>query len=551
MTDTASVARSATGMGVATAVSRAFGFARVLAIAAILGTTYLGNTFTSSNYVSNVLFELLAAGALSAVLVPTMVELLDGGDQAEAERLAGSILGRALIGLGVVTVAGVIAAPLLARVLTSAIASPSVAAQQERLATFLLRFFVPQVLLYGLGTVAIAVLYAKRRFAITALAPIGNTAMIVAGLLVFRVLHGPGAPGLDLSVAEKLTLAAGGTLGVAAFIAIPTVALWRTGFRLVPRVQRRDPSVRRLVRLSAWAVLQHGEVGVLLGAAIVLGNSVKGGTVAYQLAFVIFLAPYAVLAQPIHTAILPELSQEAIRTDDVAFARSLRWALDGIAMLVVPISAAMIALALPAMSVVAFGEARAGGVGILAAAVASLALGLFPYGAFLLLARAYYALGDSRTPAIVAVLTALGGMGLMLLLAPFTHGAARVAALGIGHSVAYAIGFVVLAVALSRRTGHAILPTALPRTVVLSGVLGTGTWWAAERIAPQGRAGQAAVVVGLAAVGAAAYLGALRLTGGQPAARDEWRRGMLRRRPGTAGAPLSVAGEPDSAEVDA
>jgi len=61
-----SVSRSAAGMGVAAGASRVIGFARVLAIAAILGTTYLGNTFTSSNYVSNVLFELLAAGALSA-----------------------------------------------------------------------------------------------------------------------------------------------------------------------------------------------------------------------------------------------------------------------------------------------------------------------------------------------------------------------------------------------------------------------------------------------------------------------------------------------------
>ena len=65
-----SVARAALGMGGATALSRACGFVRVLVIAAALGTTYLGNTFQATNSVSNVLFELLAAGALSAVLVP-------------------------------------------------------------------------------------------------------------------------------------------------------------------------------------------------------------------------------------------------------------------------------------------------------------------------------------------------------------------------------------------------------------------------------------------------------------------------------------------------
>src|SRR6059036_521046 len=159
------------GMGVAAGASRVIGFARVLAIAAILGTTYLGNTFTSSNYVSNVLFELLAAGALSAVLVPTLVDLLDRSEEPEAERLAGSVLGIALIVLGAVTVVGVVAAPWLAHLLASGVSDPSIAAQQESLATFLLRFFVPQVVLYAIGTVAIAVLYAKRRFVITAIAP--------------------------------------------------------------------------------------------------------------------------------------------------------------------------------------------------------------------------------------------------------------------------------------------------------------------------------------------------------------------------------------------
>ena len=81
-----SLSRSAAGMGAAAAVSRAFGGLRVVVIAAVLGTTFLGNAFQSSNSVSNVLFELLAAGALSAVLVPTFVNHLGRGEQHRAER---------------------------------------------------------------------------------------------------------------------------------------------------------------------------------------------------------------------------------------------------------------------------------------------------------------------------------------------------------------------------------------------------------------------------------------------------------------------------------
>src|SRR3712207_154983 len=122
-----SVGRAAAGMGLATAVSRVLGAVRVLVIASVLGATVLGNVFQSSNALSTVLFELLAAGALSAVLVPSFVELLDRGDQQAAERLAGGILGRALLALGLVSAVGVLLAPLLAALLTTFVQDPAVA----------------------------------------------------------------------------------------------------------------------------------------------------------------------------------------------------------------------------------------------------------------------------------------------------------------------------------------------------------------------------------------------------------------------------------------
>ncbi len=274
MTQRDSPGRAALGMGAVTVASRAIGFVRVLVVAAILGTTYLGNAFGASNSVSNVLFELLAAGALSAVLVPTFVEILDRGDDEEADRLAGALLGVALAVLGVVSVAGVLGAPLIARLLTSGVDDVATAAAQRDLVTFLLRFFVPQVLLYAYGAVATALLYARRRFAVTAGAPIGNTVVMVAVLLVFRRVAGP-EPGLDLDSGERLLLAAAGTLGVAAFVGTLVVAARSAGFRLRPRLPRRDPALRSLLRMSAWGVELQAQVGLLLGAARVVGQSIR------------------------------------------------------------------------------------------------------------------------------------------------------------------------------------------------------------------------------------------------------------------------------------
>ena len=111
---------------------------RTLVVAAVLGTTYLGNAYQSTNSVSNVLFELIAAGALSAVLVPTFVDLLDRDDTAQAEHLAGRLLGLALVVMGIVSVVGIVFAPQIAELLTRGVTEAGKASEQQALSTLLL-----------------------------------------------------------------------------------------------------------------------------------------------------------------------------------------------------------------------------------------------------------------------------------------------------------------------------------------------------------------------------------------------------------------------------
>jgi putative peptidoglycan lipid II flippase len=503
-------ARAAAGMGAVTAVSRSLGFVRVVVVTAVLGTTSLGDAFQSANSVSNVLFELLAAGALSAVLVPTFVQLLDRDDEPGAERVAGGVLGIALAVLGPITLVGIMAAPLLARVLTIGVDSDVAAAQQD-LVTFLLRFFLPQVLLYAAGTIITAVLYAKRRFAITAAAPIGNTVVMIACLIMFRVVAGPD-PGLDLTTGEKLLLVAAGTGGVLAFVGVLLGAGAASGFRLRPRWPGRDSQVAAVLRHSGWGVVLHTGAGLLLGAAIVTAAGVVGGVVAYQVGWVIFLAPYAVLAQPIHTAILPEMVTEARDAGLRQVAASLRWALERMALLVLPATAAMIALASPALRVVEFGQTDGQ---LLAAAVAGLAVGLYAYSAFLLLARGYYALGDSRTPGVVSLVSAAVGVVVMVVSAALVDGTARIVLLGLGHSIAYTVGAGVLVVGLTRRTGASLRPAALGRIGLVSAVAGVGGWAASQAVLGDdpGRLAALATVMVIAAIGAGVVVAGYRLLG--------------------------------------
>jgi putative peptidoglycan lipid II flippase len=505
-----SVARAATGMGAAAAASRAIGGGRVLVVAAVLGTTFLGNTFEAANTLPTVVFELLAAGALSAVLVPPFVERLEASDQSGAERAAGGLLGLFLVGLGVLTVLGLVFAPQLASLLTANVDDPSVAAAQDALGTDLLRWFLPQLLLYPIGFLAIALLHAHRTFALPSAAPIANTVVLVASMVLFAVVAGPN-PGLDLSPGEVAILGLGGTLGVAAFVAVPAVALHRKGFSLRPRWAPKDAEVRSLLGRSGWAALQHGGAALLLGAAMVMGAASEGGVIAYRFAWFLFLAPYGIIAQPIHTAVLPELAGDARDDDRPAFGLGVRWSLGALAVTVVPVAAAMVALSVPIATVLAFGEAdTAAGISLIAASLASLAVGLPAYGAFRLLSAAWFARGDSRTPAVVGVASALLGVAVMVVGGSGRDGAGLMWALGLGHSVAFIVGSLALVLPLQRWVR---VPVLAWRPVVAAGVgvlVAVGGWFALDAWSPSGKPATVLALAAVGLVGGGAYVAAVR-----------------------------------------
>ena len=397
------------GSGVA-----AFGAVRVLVIAAVLGTTYLGNTFQSSNSVSNVLFELLAAGALSAVLVPTFVQHLNHGDRSGAESLARELLGVAVIVLGAVSLVGLLASGWIADLLTAAVEDPAVRAAQRDLSRFLLWFFIPQVLLYAWGSISTAVLHAQRRFVVPAVAPIGNTLVMVAFLVAFAVVAGAD-PGLELSSGEKLLLAGAGTLGVLAFVAIPTAAAWRHGFRLVPRFTRRHeglPEDRQPLGLGRSAT----RGGCLLAGCGHRRRRSRGGRRGRLSGGMVLLPRSLRHRRPAHPHRHPPGAGARARS-------RRRWSLRGVGALVVGLDGG--AVGPPERPVrrarrtgdVGAGLRRGGHHRRCGAARPPpwrrLCLGLVPYGAFFLLARAWYVLEDSRRPAMAGICGAAVGVAAM------------------------------------------------------------------------------------------------------------------------------------------
>jgi putative peptidoglycan lipid II flippase len=511
------LARSTATMTAVAALSRATGLIRNVVVVGVLGITFLGNTYQTANTVPNVLFELMAAGILQAVLIPTLVDLQAKGEPGEAEHVARSVLGLAGAALAVVAAVGFVAAPCVMRLLLGGVDDEAVREDQIRLGTILLWFFLPQVVLYASNMVATAVLNAKGSFAVPVFAPLLNNVVVTASYGVFAWLRHGEDPTLELSGVEVAVLGLGTTAGVVAFCLVPVIAAVRSGTSLRPRFDWRHPRVRRIAQLGGWAAVFLASTNVLLLVVLGLANEVEGGVVAWSLGYTIFFVPHSLLCLPIIVALYPTLSGQAAAGDDVAYDRTLHSGLRAIVYFVLPASAAMLALGVAVARVLQFGHFRADSVATVAATVAAFGPGLVGFGVFLFLARAFYARGDTRTPAVTNALVVVVASVVMVATFVAVDGHARVAALAAAHSGAYVVGSLVLYGRLrARTTAHAggDLVRSLLASFSAAAVGAAVMWWIGEAIDGGGRIDAALELALAGGAGVLVYVATAAALGG-------------------------------------
>ena len=489
--------RAAVALSGWNALSRLTGFVRVLAVGAALGTTFLGNTYQSSNLVSNLLFELLAAGLLSAPLVGPFVSLLERGRAADAERLGGTLLGISLLVLGALAMVLAVGGHTVMRLLMSGVEDRAVQSAEVRLGAFFLWFFLPQVLLYAAGAVASALLAAQRRFAAAAFAPAANNGVVILTMLVFIAIRHGQEPGLDLSIGPRLVLALGTTAGVVAMTMVPLVALLRGGLRLRPRLDLKDPQLRVVARIGAWGAVLLASAQGLIAVTLVLANRVEGGVVAYQIAYTFFMLPIALVAHPVFTTLHPRLASHAAAERWDAYADEVGMGVRALALLVLPAGALLAALAEPTLRLVRLGALDVDDARLVAAVLAAYAAGLAGYATFQLLVRAATAAGHARLAALVGVASMVVGAVLMVGSSSMATGRGRVVSLGLAHSVAVTAGAVCLFVLLRRRLGRDVnVGASLARAVVAGGCVWVVATLSAHLLGPAGRAGAAVDLAG-------------------------------------------------------
>jgi putative peptidoglycan lipid II flippase len=436
------IAGAAALIAVLTVVARLAGFGRTMVFAWAVGDNDLGDIYLAANLIPNIVFEIVAGGALASLVVPLLAGAVAAGDRAAVARTTSALLTWALTLL--VPLAAVTA--LAARPIVTVLAGGAEPAQVTAGAR-MLQVFAPQLPLYGLGIVLTGVLQAHRRFAWPVLAPLLSSVTVAAAYVTFVGVDGRGTDIAGLTTGGLLVLAVGTTLGVVVLAGclVPPVA--RLGIR-VRAGWRFEPGQRR----RAGALAAAGAVTVAaqqLALLVVLWRGLAGPAgswVLFTLAQTIFLLPWAVLAVPVATAAYPGLAEAAATGDHPRYRATLAAATRAVLLLSLLGAATVTALSAPIATLLAALMPGAGpeSVDRLAVGIAGFAPGLVGYGLFAVLSRALYARGDTRA----AALAAAGGWAAVALsavaLSAALPGSARVLAL----TGANAVGMTVLGAAL-------------------------------------------------------------------------------------------------------
>lgn len=473
---TRSFVRHSAVMSVGTGLSRLTGFLRVAAMAYALGVTEsrLADAYNVANTTPNIIYELAVGGILASVFVPVFVERLEGEGRDQAWHTARAVLTFTLIVLSGVMVLGILASGLIVRMYTVGVHGPEVEAERA-LASFFLKWFMPQIVFYGLGAgVATGLLNAHRKFAVPMFAPILNNLIATATFFGFAALtpRGVTPSSATISTAQKYLLAIGTTLGVAVMSVVVLIALRRIGFRWRWTLDLRDRGFRQILRLARWAFVYvvANQLGYLVVVALAARR--QGGYTAYTSAFIFFQLPYAVFAVSIMTALLPSLSSRWADDDVHMFRTQLVQGLRGTAFIVVPAAFGYLALAVPIVRLLLqHGVMRAQSTELLARMLQNFSVGLFSFCAFQLLLRAFYAMQDTRTPALINV----GAVALNTAVNFLYFRYLKVEGLALGHATAYTCAAVAAVIILRRRLGGLEgrrLLAALGRTLL--GGLATG-----------------------------------------------------------------------------
>ncbi len=379
-----------------TLLSRLAGFVRDMIIAITFGATGTTDAFFVAFRIPNLLRRMFAEGAFAQAFVPVFTEYRKKRSAEEMKDLADHVTGTLLLFLSVITIVGILAAPLLIWLFAPGFGNDP---DKQALATWMLRITFPYALFISLTALAGGMLNSFGKFAVPAFTPVFlNLCMIAAALWL--------APLLD----QPVTALAWGVFAAGIVqLSFQLPALWKIGLLPRPRFQRAHDGVKRIIKLMLPALFGSSVAQLNMLLNTILASFLASGSISWLYFSDRFVElPLALFGITLSTVILPKLSAEHATADPEAFSRTLDWGLRlGIA-IALPAMLGLMLLSTPIIATLlqyqAFTDHETKMVAI---ALAVYSIGLPGFVLVKILAPGFYARQDTATPVRIGI-TAIG-----------------------------------------------------------------------------------------------------------------------------------------------
>jgi putative peptidoglycan lipid II flippase len=414
-------------------VSRVLGWVRLVVIGTTFGVQGALDPFFAAFRIPDLIFQLVAAGALESALIPTIATLLARDERDRAWRVVSTVTNLMLAGLAILAGVLFVFAPAVVPLIT-----PGFDVAQTAKTVDLTRIMLVSPIFLALGSVATSVLNARGRFAASVLAPIVYNLAIIGGAVFLA--PSLGVTGLALGVA-------GGSVCHLAIQLRPL--LGPTRFRYHPRVDLADREARTTILLLIPRAIGLGGAQLQLLAATTIASTLAAGSIsAFAIAFTVFQIPIGTLGVPLGVVALPALSQRLASGATGDFVSLLGRSLRLMLFVMLPIAVVGAVAARPVVTILfGYGKVEATGIEVMARTLVAFLVALPSETAIVLLARAFYATRDTRTPVAAALVAVVISIALCVALAP----SLGVVGLALGIAIASWFEALILFALLDRR----------------------------------------------------------------------------------------------------
>lgn len=394
-----------------TFISRVLGFVRDMVYAQLFGAGTATDAFFVAFKIPNLMRRLFAEGGFALAFVPVFSQYKTQRSPQQLQHLLDTVAGTLSIILFVVTIIGVVAAPLLILVF-----APGFTADQSKydLTVSLLRITFPYLLFISLTGFAGGVLNSYGRFAIPAITPvILNICLITSAIWVAPHLQ---QPVMALAWGVFIAGVAQLLLQIPALIAIEQLPRPRWGWR--------TEGVQRILKLMIPTLFGSSVAQINLLFDTLLASLLVEGTVSwlyYSDRLVEF--PLGLFGVTLGVVILPSLSQKHAATSPQEFSQTLDWGLRWALFIGLPATVALILLAGPLLATLfQYGEFTAHDVSMASLSLMAYAVGLLAFMVIKVLNPGFYARQDTRTPVKIGVIAMVVNMVLnVILIFPLAH----------------------------------------------------------------------------------------------------------------------------------